>query len=92
VRQDAKPKEFVTGNNEADGAYLLLWAAERYPPERVDRLRAKLEQWGGNANGRNVANIDNLGNVHPDTFCGTTRWATSASATSTTSGRTPAIR
>ena len=31
-------------------------------------MRAKLEQWGGNASGVNVANIDNLGNVHPDTF------------------------
>ena len=29
---------------------------------------AKLVQWGGNASGVNVANIDNLGNVHPDTF------------------------
>ena len=25
-------------------------------------------QWGGNASGVNIANIDNLGNVHPDTF------------------------
>jgi heme d1 biosynthesis radical SAM protein NirJ len=68
VRRDAAPKEFVTGNNDADGAYLLLWAAERYPRATVEHLRAKLEQWGGNASGRNVANIDNLGNVHPDTF------------------------
>jgi heme d1 biosynthesis radical SAM protein NirJ len=60
-------KEFVTGNNEADGAYLLMWAAERFP-DRVDHLRAKLVQWGGNSSGVNVANIDNLGNVHPDTF------------------------
>jgi len=60
-------QEFVSGNNDADGAYLLLWAQERFP-DRVDHLRAKLEQWGGNASGINVANIDNLGNVHPDTF------------------------
>ena len=60
-------REFVTGNNDADGAYLLLWAQQRFP-EHVDHLRAKLEQWGGNASGINVANIDNLGNVHPDTF------------------------
>ena len=60
-------KEFVTGNNDADGVYLLMWAAERFP-ERVAHLRAKLEQWGGNSSGVNVANIDNLGNVHPDTF------------------------
>jgi heme d1 biosynthesis radical SAM protein NirJ len=60
-------KEFVTGNNDADGAYFLLWARRRFP-ERADHLRAKLEQWGGNASGVNVANIDNLGNVHPDTY------------------------
>jgi heme d1 biosynthesis radical SAM protein NirJ len=60
-------KEFVTGNNDADGVYFLMWAAERFP-ERVAHLRAKLEQWGGNSSGVNVANIDNLGNVHPDTF------------------------
>ena len=60
-------REFVSGNNDADGAYLLLWAQDRFP-DRVDHLRAKLEQWGGNASGMNVANIDNLGNVHPDTF------------------------
>jgi heme d1 biosynthesis radical SAM protein NirJ len=62
-----KPIEFVTGNNDADGAYLLLWAGRHYP-ERISHLRAKLLQWGGNASGVNVANIDNLGNVHPDTF------------------------
>lgn len=60
-------KEFVTGNNDADGAYLLFWAERRFP-DRVEHLRAKLEQWGGNSSGVNVANIDNLGNVHPDTF------------------------
>jgi heme d1 biosynthesis radical SAM protein NirJ len=60
-------KEFVTGNNDADGVYFLMWAAERFP-ERLEHLRAKLEQWGGNSSGVNVANIDNLGNVHPDTF------------------------
>ena len=37
-------------------------------PEREAPLRAKLAQWGGNASGVNIANIDNLGNVHPDTF------------------------
>ena len=28
----------------------------------------KLMQWGGNSSGVNVANIDNIGNIHPDTF------------------------
>ncbi len=60
--------EFVTGNNDADGVYLLHWAKTRFAPERIQHLRAKLAQWGGNASGVNVANIDNLGNVHPDTF------------------------
>ncbi len=62
------PREFVTGNNDADGVYLFHWAARRFPPERVAHLRAKLEQWGGNSSGVNIANIDNLGNVHPDTM------------------------
>ena len=60
-------KEFVTGNNDADAVYFLYWVRERFP-EMVDHLRAKLALWGGNASGVNVANIDNLGNVHPDTF------------------------
>ena len=36
--------------------------------EKTDHIKAKLVAWGGNASGVNVANIDNLGNVHPDTF------------------------
>lgn len=60
-------REFVTGNNDADGPYLLDWARRRGLGD-VGRLREKLVQWGGNASGVNVANIDNLGNVHPDTF------------------------
>ena len=62
-----KNKEFVTGNNDADGVYLLHWVEQRFP-ERASHLRGKLAQWGGNASGVNVANIDNEGNVHPDTF------------------------
>jgi len=60
-------KEFVTGNNDADGVYLLLWAARRFP-QAASHLRAKLAEWGGNSSGVNVANIDNLGEVHPDTM------------------------
>ena len=62
-----RPTEFVTGNNDADGVYLLQWVRQRFP-DRAAHLRAKLAQWGGNASGLHVANIDNLGNVHPDTF------------------------
>jgi heme d1 biosynthesis radical SAM protein NirJ len=66
-RQRGTEHEFVTGNNDADGAYLLRWVEARFP-ERAAHIRGKLEQWGGNASGVNVANIDNLGNVHPDTM------------------------
>ena len=60
-------KEFVTGNNDADGVYLLKWI-EKHFPERASHMRDKLVQWGGNASGVNVANIDNVGEVHPDTM------------------------
>jgi heme d1 biosynthesis radical SAM protein NirJ len=62
-----RDREYVTGNNDADGVYLWQWACERHP-RHAAHLYAKLEQWGGNASGVNVANIDHLGNVHPDTF------------------------
>ena len=61
------PKEFVTGNNDADGVYLLQWA-ERNLPKQRERLEAMLKRWGGNSSGVNIANIDNLGHVHPDTM------------------------
>jgi heme d1 biosynthesis radical SAM protein NirJ len=59
--------EVVSGNNDADAVYLLQWAA-RNAPECAVHLRALLAQWGGNSSGVNIANIDNLGNVHPDTM------------------------
>jgi heme d1 biosynthesis radical SAM protein NirJ len=59
--------EFVTGNNDADGVYLLQWVKQHYP-EKAEHVGAKLRQWGGNSSGVNIANIDNLGEVHPDTF------------------------
>ncbi len=62
-----RPAEFVTGNNDADGVYLLHWAAAHFP-QQYEAIRARLEQWGGNASGVHIANIDNLGDVHPDTM------------------------
>ncbi|MCU7860063.1 MAG: SPASM domain-containing protein, partial [Candidatus Thiodiazotropha sp. (ex Lucinoma kastoroae)] len=59
--------EFVTGNNDADGAYMLLWA-EKHLPQHYQRLNQMLNRWGGNASGVNIANIDNEGRVHPDTM------------------------
>jgi heme d1 biosynthesis radical SAM protein NirJ len=62
-----QPREFVTGNNDADGVYLLFWV-RRHFPHLANHIEAKLKQWGGNASGLNVANIDNEGRVHPDTM------------------------
>ncbi len=62
-----RKREFVTGNNDADGVYLLHWV-QRNMPEQYDYMRRRLAAWGGNSSGVNIANIDNLGNVHPDTF------------------------
>jgi hypothetical protein len=62
-----REREFVTGNNDADGPYFLSWVKARMP-DKADHIAAKLVQWGGNASGVNVANIDNLGDVHPDTM------------------------
>lgn len=66
-QQQGKPKEFVSGNNDTDGVYLLYWVRRNFPHLEA-HIRAKLEQWGGNSSGVNIANIDNLGNVHPDTM------------------------
>ena len=65
--QQGRAKEFVTGNNDADGVYLLQWA-QQHAPDKVNELTIRLKQWGGNSSGVNISNIDNLGNVHPDTF------------------------
>jgi len=65
--QAGREREFVTGNNDADGVYLLFWVARHFP-EKLEAMRTRLQQWGGNSSGVNISNIDNLGNVHPDTF------------------------
>ncbi len=65
--RDGRQREYVTGNNDADAVYLLHWVKQHYP-DRLSHIRTRLQQWGGNSSGVNIANIDNLGNVHPDTF------------------------
>ncbi len=65
--QAGQPKEYVTGNNDADGVYLLNWVRQHHP-EQAEHIERKLVQWGGNSSGVNIANIDNLGSVHPDTM------------------------
>ncbi len=65
--EQGRHKEFVTGNNDADGVYLLHWVRRHFPHAEA-HIRGRLTQWGGNSSGVNVANIDNLGHVHPDTM------------------------
>lgn len=63
--------DFVTGNNDADGPFLLKWATNKFGksyPECIANLKQRLVNWGGNASGVNVANIDNTGTIHPDTY------------------------
>ncbi len=59
-------REYVSGNNDADGPYLLAWAEAR--GFDTAGLRTALERWGGNSTGVGIANIDNVGDVHPDTY------------------------
>lgn len=61
-------KEFVTGNNDADGIFMLQWVERNLGKEQAELLKGHLLNWGGNASGQMIANIDNLGEVHPDTF------------------------
>ena len=65
--QAGRKREFVTGNNDADGVYLLMWVRKHFP-EKESYMREVLTRWGGNSSGVNISNIDNLGKVHPDTF------------------------
>ena len=60
-------QEYVTGNNDADGVYFLQWVREKFP-EKAEAIQRQLIAWGGNSSGVNISNIDNLGNVHPDTM------------------------
>ncbi len=65
--QAGHDSDFVSGNNDADAILLLQWVGEHLPQHR-QRLEAMLRAWGGNASGSGIANIDNIGAVHPDTY------------------------
>ena len=60
-------REYVTGNNDADGVYFYHWVKKRFP-DKAAHIKKRLLAWGGNSTGKFIANIDNVGNVHPDTF------------------------
>lgn len=70
---NGRESDFVTGNNDADGPFMLQWAYKKFADDpvygpRLANLKQHLLNWGGNASGVNVANIDNTGTVHPDTY------------------------
>jgi heme d1 biosynthesis radical SAM protein NirJ len=65
--QQGRESDFVSGNNDADAILLLQWVATHLPQHR-ERLERMLRAWGGNASGGGIANIDNVGDVHPDTY------------------------
>lgn len=60
-------KELLTVDNHADGVYLYLKLKET-DPTAAEKLLALLRQNGGNRSGMAFANVDHLGNVHPDQF------------------------
>lgn len=62
-----KKKDIVTGSNDVDGVYLYL-KLKGTDPQKAERLHKLLTGRGGNSSGVTLANIDNLGNVHPDQF------------------------
>ena len=78
-RQAGSMDDYVSGNNDADGPYLLQWVRQHLPQGKK-ACAARLVAWGGNASGQMIANIDNLGHVTPTPCGGTTTWAACAIA------------
>ncbi len=60
-------KEILTVDNHADGIYTYLKMLE-FNPERADEVLKLMKINGGNRSGIAFANVDSLGNVHPDQF------------------------
>lgn len=59
--------EILTVDNHADGVYLYMKALEN-DAERAESIHNLIRMSGGNRSGIAIANIDYLGNVHPDQF------------------------
>ena len=64
-----RPREVLTVDQPADGAYLYLRLLEENP-ERAEEVLNLLRWNGGGAHGSGtgIGNIDTQGNVHPDQF------------------------
>ena len=65
--ESGKDIDIVTGNMEMDSIIFIEKFAQKYPELRGD-LVEKLKKWGGNSAGRNLVNINHLGDVKPDPF------------------------
>jgi Fe-coproporphyrin III synthase len=64
-----KPREVLTVDQPADGAYLYLRLLRENPARAQEMM--DLLKWnggGGNSSGTGIGNIDTQGNVHPDQF------------------------
>jgi radical SAM protein with 4Fe4S-binding SPASM domain len=64
-----RPREVLTVDQPADGAYLYLRLREENPARAEEVL--DLLRWNGggaHGSGRGIGNIDTQGNVHPDQF------------------------
>ncbi|SJZ66523.1 putative heme d1 biosynthesis radical SAM protein NirJ1 [Selenihalanaerobacter shriftii] len=60
-------KEILTVDNHADGIYLYLRMKEEYP-EKAEEVWELLSRNGGNRTGIAIANVNWIGDVHPDQF------------------------
>ncbi|MGF7185587.1 putative heme d1 biosynthesis radical SAM protein NirJ1 [Desulfitispora alkaliphila] len=60
-------KEILTVDNHADSIYLYMKLKE-IDPKRAEEVYELMQINGGNRSGIAFANVDSLGNVHPDQF------------------------
>ncbi|MDR1603458.1 MAG: radical SAM protein [Gracilibacteraceae bacterium] len=67
LRRSGRPREVLTVDNHADAAYIYL-DLRRRDGERAERALELLKTNGGNRSGIAIAQVDWLGNVHPDQF------------------------
>ncbi len=63
----ASNTEILTVDNHADGVYLYL-QLKKVNPKKAQSVLELLKINGGNKSGIGIADVDNLGNVHPDQF------------------------
>ena len=47
--KEGRDLEIVTGNNDADAAFMLMWAKDKFPEKNIEHVREMLNHWGGNA-------------------------------------------